>query len=157
MRTNHQGGNVSRIARKCGPDVWVSATQTNGTLKAEQLVTVDKLTAKVSARKEAEQVRLFEINERTAGIRVWACLTATRPKSSQAQRSRPLSIVSRASYRATSHLLGFRGKLEEIPRHRRAASTRRFKFRIRSHLRGGRQKRAFDVENISPAVLMYWL
>ena len=32
-----------------------SATQTNGTLKAEQLVTVDKLTAKVSARKEADK------------------------------------------------------------------------------------------------------
>jgi hypothetical protein len=68
-RTSYQSGHVSRVGRKRGPDVWVFRYSDNGTLKAEQIGTIDQFKTKAAARKEADR-KLLEINERILGIRV---------------------------------------------------------------------------------------
>ena len=114
---------------------------------------LDKLTAKVSALKEAA-VRLFEINERTAGIRVSGLFDSYSAEELPSTKIFGLFRLSPGFISRDIASSWVSGKA----RRNSATPPRCFnsplQILIRGHLRGGRQKRAFDVENISPAVLM---
>jgi hypothetical protein len=66
-RTSYQRGTVRR--KRLGSDVWDFRFMEDGVRKSKRLGTVDKLTTKAAARKEADEL-VAEINERIAGIRV---------------------------------------------------------------------------------------
>ena len=102
-------------------------------------------------------MRLFEINERTAGIPVSGLFDSYSAEELPSTKiSASFDCLQRFISRdiASSWVLGKARRNSATPPR---CFNSPLQIPIRSHLRGGRQKRAFDVENISPAVLMYWL
>lgn len=70
QRASYQQGSVVRKPRSIGPDVWVFRYMDGEVQRSEILGTLDKFKTKAAARKEADK-KLFEINERLAGVKVF--------------------------------------------------------------------------------------